>query len=468
MHLYNTLTKKIEEFKPLDPPVVSLYTCGPTVYDYTHLGHMRTYTNNDLLRRTLTYLGFKVNHVMNITDVGHLTGDNDSGEDKMEKGAKKANKSVWEVAEFYTDFFFKTTDSLNILRPNIVCKATDYIKPMIQLIKKLEKKGYTYQTNEALYFDVSKFPDYGKLSGQRLEEKIKGAREEVHIDRQKKHPADFALWFKRVGRFKNHIMHWDSPWGDGFPGWHIECSAMSMAHLGETIDIHTGGVDHIPVHHQNEIAQSEAATGKKFVRFWFHNALLQVEGKKMSKSLGNFYTLEDIKKRDIDPLAIRFLFLQVHYRQPMNFTWKAAQSSQKGLNKLRQTVFQLRRQSQRQVISPEKLIKIEKFKKEFTRAVSNDLQIPQAISIMWEMLKSNIPSEDKLDLLFDFDQIFGLKLSEVKQEKIPQEIKRLAEERLIARRKKQFKKADKIRKEIEKRGYYIEDTKEKYLIKKKH
>ncbi|MGB9883653.1 MAG: cysteine--tRNA ligase, partial [Microgenomates group bacterium] len=341
MKLYNTLTRKIEDFQPINPPIVTFYSCGPTVYDYTHIGHMRTYTNNDVLKRALKYLGFQVKHVMNTTDVGHLTGDDDNGEDKLEKGAKKSGKTVWEVADFYTDYFFKTIEALNIRRPDIVCPATKHISQMIEMIKKLEAKGYTYKTKEALYFDVSKFKNYGKLSGQKLEEKIQKAREEVHIDPDKKHPADFALWFFRVGRFADHTMHWDSPWGDGFPGWHIECSAMSTYYLGQPIDIHAGGVDHIPIHHENEIAQAEAANEKPFVRFWFHNNFLMVDNQKMSKSLGNFYTIDDLRKNNIEPLAIRYLFLQTHYRQVMNFTWQSAKASQNALYNLRQNIIDL-------------------------------------------------------------------------------------------------------------------------------
>ena len=312
MKLYNTLTRKTEEFTPQNFPFVKFYACGLTVYDYAHIGNMRTYTNNDILKRTLNYLGYKVCHVMNITDVGHLTGDDDTGEDKLEKGAQKSGQTVWEVAQFYTDFFTQTLKELNIVMPDYMPKATDHVKEMIELNKTLEKKGYTYETSQALYFDVTKFKNYGQLSGQKLEEKLKGARQEVYLDPEKKNSADFALWFKRTGRFKNHSMHWESPWGDGFPGWHIECSAMSMKYLGETIDIHSGGVDHIAVHHENEIAQSEAVTGKLFVKYWFHNAFLLVNDEKMSKSKGNFYTIDDIKKRGIEPMAIRYLFLQTH------------------------------------------------------------------------------------------------------------------------------------------------------------
>lgn len=473
MKLYNSLTRKLETVKPINPPNISLYTCGPTVYDYTHIGHMRAYVINDLLKRTLDYCGFKVKRVMNITDVGHLTGDDDSGEDKLEKGAKKTNKTVWEVVKFYTDYFFETTDALNILRPDITCKATDHISEMIELIKKLQTKGFTYETSQAIYYDVTKFPDYGKLSGQKMEEKVQAVRTDVNVDLEKKHPADFALWFKRAGRFSDHTMHWSSPWGEGFPGWHIECSAMGIRYLGESIDIHTGGIDHIPVHHENEIAQSEGATGKQFVKIWFHNNFLMVDNQKMSKSLGNIYKLEDLKKHDIEPLAIRYLFLQSHYRQLMNFTWESAKAAQEGLNNLRSIVINLKNDNSLTPASPaggrkptNSQTEITKYHQEFISSIENDLQTAQAVAVMWEMLKSDIDPKDKLNLLFDFDRVFGLKLKETVVEKIPNEVLKLAEERKRARQKKDFGKSDELRKEIEKLGYQIEDNNETYIIKK--
>jgi cysteinyl-tRNA synthetase len=467
MDLYNTLTRKIDEFKPLSPPNVTLYTCGPTVYDYTHLGHIRKYTNDDVLKRTLTYLGYKVKHVMNITDVGHLVSDEDAGEDKLEKGAKKTGKTVWEVAAFYTDFFMKTIEEMNIIKPDIFCKATDNIQAMIDLIKILEEKGFTYKTKEALYFDIGKFPSYGKLSRQKLEDKSIGARDDVIVDPHKKNPADFALWFFTVGRFADHTMHWDSPWGDGFPGWHIECSAMSMKYLGETIDIHTGGVDHIPVHHENEIAQSEAATGKTFVRCWVHDEFLLIEGQKMSKSLGNFLTIDDFIKKEINPLALRLLFLQTHYRQQMNFTWDSIHGAEEAYKKLKETVIALRQQSNRTVLSEEKLERIDGYRDQFRAAISNDLQMPQAVAVMFEVIKSNIPSTDKLDLVLEFDQVLGLKLSEAHEEEVPEEIKVLVQQRKLARDQKDWQKSDELRNEIESKGYILEDTSTGYKVKKK-
>lgn len=455
MRLYNTLTRKVEDFTPINPPTVTFYSCGPTVYDYTHIGHMRTYTNNDLLKRTLKYLGFQVKNVMNTTDVGHLTGDDDTGEDKLEKGAKKTGKTVWDVADFYTNYFFKTIDALNITHPDIVCPATKHISQMIEMIKKLEEKGYTYKTKEAIYFDVSKFKKYGQLSGQKLEEKIQKAREEVYIDPQKKHPADFALWFFRVGRFASHTMHWDSPWGDGFPGWHIECSAMSAYYLNQPIDIHAGGVDHIPVHHENEIAQAEAANDKQFVRFWFHNNFLMVDNQKMSKSLENFYTIDDLKKNNIEPLSIRYLFLQSHYRQVMNFTWESAKAAQEGLNNLRRII-----SSYKSYQSYQSYKSYKSYQSSFISFISNDLQIPQAVALLWEVVKDkNLDPQEKLELIYDFDQVFGLDLKNIKRKslQIPQQIIKLAQERKKYRQEKNFKKSDEIREKIEKLGYKIKD-----------
>ncbi len=470
MRLFNTLTRQIEEFKPISTSAVTLYSCGPTVYNYTHIGHIRSFTSVDILKRSLSYVGYNVNHVMNITDVGHLTGDNegdaDLGEDKLEKGARTTGKTVWEVAEYYTDYFKKTLKALHILDSNILSKATEHIPEMIKLIKILQEKGYTYETNEAVYFDITKFPSYGKLSGQKLEDKIKGAREEVNIDTNKKNPADFALWFKRVGRFADHTMHWDSPWGDGFPGWHIECSAMSMKYLGETIDIHTGGIEHIPVHHENEIAQSEAATVKQFVKYWVHFHHLQVNGEKMSKSLGNFYTVDDIEKEGIDPVSLRLLFLQTHYRQPMNFTWEAARGTHEAYKRLKEQTLELQKNTSRAVLSNEKLATINKLQQKFRDALENDLQTPQAVAVVWEMLKSNIPSEDKLDLLYEFDQVLGLNLRNIKEEDIPDEILDIIREREKARQAKDFKKSDELRELLQQKGYDIKDMKGSYKITK--
>ena len=466
MRLYNTLSRSIEKFKPLNPSLVTLYTCGPTVYDYTHLGHMRKYTMDDVLKRTLIYPGYHVKHVMNITDVGHLTGDDDTGEDKLEKGAKKQQKTVWEVARFYTDFFSKTMKALNITPPDITCRATDHIPQMIKLIQTLEINGHTYQTKEAVYFDVTTFPNYGRLSKQKLTEKLSGVRAEVRVDPQKKHPADFALWFKSVGRFKDHSMHWESPWGDGFPGWHIECSAMSMAYLGESIDIHTGGVDHIGVHHENEIAQSESASGKPFVHYWVHHAFLNVKNEKMSKSKDNFFTIEDVQKKGIDPLSLRLLFMQTHYRQEMNFSWKAAKAANDAFRKLQDTRGGLAAEFKNLATEAPDQTSVP-YKTSFQQALANDLQTPKAIATLWEMLKSPLDSAEKLKLLDDFDQVLGLKLKTTKETEIPKKVLQLAKDRQYAKNNNNFALADALRKEIESQGYKIEDTHGVYKIRKK-
>jgi len=410
LFLYNSLTKQKELFTPITNDEVRLYTCGITAYDYAHIGHGRKYVMDDILKRTLEFNGYKVNHVQNVTDVGHLVSDADEGEDKLEKGAKKQGKTVWEVAEFFTSNFYQTMDKLNITRPSTICKATEHIKDQIELIEKLFKNGYAYDTEEAVYFDVSKFEDYGKLFGQKLSDKQVAVREEVKIDANKRNNADFALWFKRVGKFTDHAMHWESPWGDGFPGWHIECSAMSMKYLGEQIDIHTGGEDHLSIHHPNEIAQSECATGKKpFSKFWMHYAFLTVDGTKMSKSLGNFFTVQDVLEKQIDPLALRYLYLGAHYKKTMNFTWQSREAAEKGLKRLQSTVNNLK-STERTVLSNEKNEKINEYRVKFNLAINDDLNTSKALAVMFEMLKSNIPSEDKYDLAIMFDEVLGLGL----------------------------------------------------------
>lgn len=462
MRLYNTLSRKVEEFKPIVEKSLSFYACGPTVYDFAHIGHIRAYVFNDTLRRIFSYKQYDVKHVMNITDVGHLTDDADEGEDKMEKGARKYGKTVWDLAQYYTDFFFMSMDAMNILRPTIVCKATDHIDEMITLVKTLIEKGHAYETKEAVYFDVTTFKNYGALSGQKKEEKQKAVRDEVYVDSEKKNAADFALWFKRVGKFKDHTMHWDSPWGDGFPGWHIECSAMSMKYLGKTIDIHTGGIDHIPVHHENEIAQSEAANDAPFVHYWMHYHFLQVEGQKMSKSLGNFFTIEDIQKKGIDPMAFRLLLLQSHYRQPMNFTWEALKGAHEAYKKLKSEVSHLKSAKEDKAQSNQNT-----FLTEFTQHLDNDLQTPQAVASLFTMMKSNLSAAEKLHNLQAVDDLLGLALlATEKIDTIPEDVTRMANERQQAKLNKEYAKADELRKQIEGKGYKVEDTKGQYTLKK--
>jgi cysteinyl-tRNA synthetase len=482
MKIYNTLTRRIEKFVPVDPSEVRIYMCGPTVYDYNHIGHMRTYVNSDILRRVLEYNGLEVGVVMNITDVGHLTSDADTGEDKMEKGARKEGKSVWEIAEAYTKNFFEFTDALNIKRPAIVCKATDNIAEQILLVRELEKRGFVYVIPEdGVYFDTAKFPSYGKLWPQDRTELKPGKR--VEIQKGKKSPTDFALWrFEKKGEKRQMV--WESPWGKRtFPGWHIECSAMSMKFLSncfldgkfnpekfKTIDIHTGGVEHVPVHHTNEIAQSEAATSKRFVNYWFHSDHLLVEGKKMSKSAGNFYRLKDVLDKGFEPMSLRYLYLMTHYRKRLNFTWEGLRAAQTALDKLWMMVCEARgRQKERSVLSEENLSKIRKFQEKFKEKINDDLNMPQALSVVWELLKSNIPSYDKYDLLMDFDQVLGLSLGREWGDKIKvsPKIKELMQKRDKLREERKWKEADEIRKEVLKMGYVLEDTEEETAVKKR-
>ncbi len=457
LKIYNTLSRKVEEFKSLEPGKVGMYTCGPTVYDYTHIGHLRKYINDDILKKVLQANGFAVHHVMNITDVGHLTSDADSGDDKMEKGAKDSGRTVWEVAKFFEDHFFKSVASVNIERADIVCRATEHIGAQVKLIKALEKNGLTYTTSHAVYFDVTKFPNYGKLSGQKLEEKETGARVDVFVDKSKKHPADFALWFFTVGHFKNHTMRWSSPYGEGFPGWHIECSAMSMEYLGESFDIHTGGIDHISIHHENEIAQSEGATGKQFVKYWVHHDFVTIKKEKMSKSKKNFLKVEEIIEKGFDPLALRYLYLTAHYKSEISFSFESLTASQTALNNLRDEIRLWNR--------PEGVVA--QYWQRFKEAASDDLNMPKALTILWEMVKSDIPSSQKATDLIEMDKILGLGLSEYigKKIKVPEEVQKLIAKREIARNEKDFKKSDELRKEVKRLGYEIEDSKNGVEIK---
>ncbi len=447
--LYNTLTRKIEEFKPLDPPNVKMYACGPTVYDYQHIGHMRRYIGDDILVRVLTANGYNVKHVMNITDVGHLTSDADTGEDKMEKGAKKLGLSVWDVAKKFEKQFFDSMEKLNIKMPDVIMHATDYIKQQIELVQILEEKGFTYKADDGIYFDTSKLSDYGKLTGQNREELKAGARIEMVED--KKNATDFALWKFSPDSASRRQMEWESPWGVGFPGWHIECSAMSMTEFGPTLDIHSGGIDHIAIHHTNEIAQSEAASGKEFVKYWVHHGFLSVGGEKMSKSLGNFYTVEDIMKNGLDPMSLRYLYLQTHYRQPMNFTWEALEGAQNALNRLRGEISGADEGNQG----------CAEFEQKFMDALNDDLNAPNGLAVVWDLLRSNYPKPAKLNSLYKMDEVLGLNLKQVQAKKpveIPLEIQNMVKEREELRKQKRFHLADQLRNKIKKLGFDIRDT----------
>jgi len=457
LKLYNTLTRKKEIFKPLKDNLVRIYTCGPTVYNYAHIGNLRTYIFEDILKRVLLYNNYKVKHVMNITDVGHLTSDADTGEDKLELSAKKERKTAWEIAEFYTKAFKDDIKKLNIIFPDVWCKATDHIKEQINLIKILEKRGFTYKTEDGIYFDTSKLKDYGKLARLKKEKLKAGIRIDI---KNKKHPTDFALW-KFSPKDKKRDMEWKSPWNTGFPGWHIECSAMSMKYLGKTFDIHCGGIEHIPIHHTNEIAQAEASTGKKFVNFWLHAEWLILKGAKMAKSGENFITLARLIERDYDPLAYRYLCLTAHYKSPLEFSYESLDAAKSALNRLKIRVLELKKKKDNWH-NHNALI----YEKKFLEYTNDDLNVPRALALLWELIEdSNLTNQDKYKLAIKFDEIFGLDLGKEKKEKIPKEIIRSAEEREKARKNKDFAKADKLRQKIKAKGYLIEDTDSGYIIK---
>jgi len=452
LFIFNTRSRKKEKFKPQKPPEVGLYTCGPTVYDYAHIGNMRAYVFSDILRRVLEFNKYKVQHVMNITDVGHLVSDADEGEDKVVLEAKRQKKSPYEIAEYYTDVFFQHSDKLNIKSPTIACKATDHIQEMIDFVKELVEKGYAYEISDGIYFDISKFPNYGKLSGIDLDEQKEGAR--VEVNPEKRHPADFALWKKAP---KNHIMQWPSPWGMGFPGWHIECSAMGLKYLDDNFDIHTGGVDHIPIHHENEIAQNWGYTGREVIKYWMHSEFLQVDGGKMAKSLGNFYTLDDIEEKGYEPIAFRYLLLNAHYRKKVNFTWEALQGAQKAINRLREHVLTFRDAPSQKGVEKG----IESYKEEFIKSINDDLNVPKAIGLVWDILRGEKPGQEYYKLLIEFDQVLGLgieKMEKKEEEEISDEIKELIELREKAREKRNWKEADALRDELFARGIRLLDT----------
>lgn len=486
INLYNTLSRKKEEFKPINIGRVGLYTCGPTVYNYAHIGNLRTYIFEDILKRVLEFNGYEVKHVMNITDVGHLTGDRDMGKDKLEEEALKEGKSVWTLANFYTDEFIADLKSLNIIEPSIWARVTDNILEQIEMVKILEQKGYAYTISDGIYFDTSKFPDYNKLSHLKLEELQEGAR--VEKNDEKRNATDFALWkfspkgekrqmewwFK--GKFKgrlvtenNYKLGKDNHDTIGFPGWHIECSVISAKYLDVMQDIHCGGIDHINVHHTNEIAQSEAATGEKFFNYWMHGAFLNIEGgKKMAKSDNNFLTLKNaLINKNINPLVYRFAALQVHYRKPMEYSEKSIKNAQNGLDHLYNQVRELANGVKFENIQSQGKID-EKFLDKFLKAINNDLNIPQALGVVQELLKSDNSNFDKLKTLFKFDNVLGLRMIEVLNvDEIPEEISRLLELRKQMKEQKQWEESDRLRSEIERNGFVVEDTNEGMRVYKK-
>jgi len=447
LKIYNTLHKKIEEFRPLEGGKVGMYACGPTVYNFAHIGNFRAYIFEDILRRVLAYDGYKVKHVVNITDVGHLRSDADAGEDKISEQAKKEGKSAWDIAKFYETAFKKDWARLNILEPSKWVRATGHIKDQIKLIEALEKKRFTYKISDGIYFDTGKFPEYGKLSGQKLEDKEAGAR--VAENPEKRHPWDFALWkFSPAGAKRE--MEWPSPWGKGFPGWHIECSAMSAKYLGQPFDIHAGGIDHIPVHHENEIAQSEAAYGRPLANYWVHGEFLAVDDKKMSKSLGNLYLVDDMIKRGINPLAFRYLCLGAHYRTKLNFTWASLEGADNALKSL----YKIARGLEKPKIGCAEL------EQKFLAKINDDLDTPGAVAIMWEMLKSDNPASAKAESLLKFDEVLGLGIKSYlgKKIKIPAEVTKLVKAREAVRAEKNWKLSDELRDKISALGFAVEDT----------
>lgn len=511
MRLYNTLSRKVEDFRPIEAGKVRFYACGFTVYDYTHLGHLRKYSMDDVLVRMLRHEGYTVNFVQNVTDVGHLASDADTGEDKLEKGAKKYGQSVWDVAKKFEDYFFASMDKMGNTRPDISCRATEHIEQQIAMVKQLEKRGYTYViAGDGVYFDTSKLNDYGKLAGltqDKIAELKAGAR--VELVAGKRNPTDFALWkFERPG--ENRAMAWESPWAKrGFPGWHIECSAMAIHYLGEQLDVHTGGIDHIDIHHTNEIAQAESATGKQpFVRYWVHHNFLRVDGEKMSKSLGNFYTMDDVRERGFEPMALRLLFLSAHYRNELNFTWKNLAGSQKAWDKLQKAVHEWGGAGDSsRIVIPSAVTEHDdlklsngdvteeskgkggmgrdshhdhEFNQRFWSALRDDLDTPKAMAVVWDMVKSDLPDDEKLALWHDWNTVLGLRISPNDQSStrqsnqpldhgsLSQEIQDLLVKRQEARERKDWQEADKLRGELEKIGFQIKDFGSQVIITEKN
>lgn len=462
LKFYNTLSRQKEEFVPISEKFVSMYSCGPTVYSYAHIGNLRTYIFMDLIRRVLKFNGYKIKGVLNITDVGHLTYDSDDGEDKMEKASREQKKSPAEIAEYYTKIFFEDLAKLNIGKPEIIAKATDHISEMINYVVELEKANFGYETSDGIYFDIGKFPRYGCLSGAKLDDQIAGAR--VEVNGEKRHPADFALWKKAD---PNHIMQWQSPWGMGYPGWHIECSAMSQKYLGKRFDIHSGGVDHIPIHHENEIAQNEALTDEKSVNYWLHGEFMLVDGGKMSKSLGNVYTIAQLEEKGYSPLDFRFFCMNAHYRKKLNFTFEGLTAAKISRERLNQTIYQ-----HKISLARSDKAMLDNYKEQFVNAINDDLNIPLALGVLFSMLKEE-KSIDIYNLSIEFDKVLGLSLDKVKEQKAeeekidyPIEIAQLIKERQEAKKNKDFAKADQIRQQINALGYNITDTREGMKVSK--
>ncbi len=455
--LYDNWTRSMREFVPLAPRgEVGMYTCGPTVYDYQHIGNYRTFIFEDVLRRVLEWNGYRVRHVMNVTDVGHLTSDADEGEDKMEKGARRTGKSAWEIAKLYTDAFLDDMKALNIEDPAILCRATDHIPEQVAFIRDIEQKGYTYRTSDGVYFDTSRQSDYGHLA--RLDKSGLEAGKRVDIG-EKRHPTDFALW-KLSPPGEHRQMEWESPWGRGFPGWHIECSAMAQKYLGDFFDIHCGGEDHIPVHHTNEIAQTEARVGTRLANFWMHGYFLLANDAKMAKSAGGFLRVATLVERGYDPLAYRYLCLTAHYRSQLNFTWEALDAAATGLDRMRHGFLALANEP---AAHPDAGA-IE----QFTAFVNDDLNVPRALALAWEVLRGDVAPAIKRATLARFDHVFGLALAgwRPKEETVPDDVRAIAERRAAARKAKDWAEADRLRSELAALGWTMEDRPDGYQLKR--
>jgi cysteinyl-tRNA synthetase len=450
LRLYDTYTRTLRDFVPLHPPEVGLYTCGPTVYDYAHIGNLRTYIFEDILRRVLEFNGYTVKHVMNVTDVGHLTSDADSGEDKMEKGARRMGKTAWEIAEFYIAAFQTDLRQLNIQEPAIWCRATDYIAEQLDMIRCIEANGFTYRTGDGVYFDTSRLPDYGHLARLNIAGLQAGARVDVG---EKRNITDFALWKFSPPAPRGHPqrqMEWESPWGRGFPGWHIECSAMSARFLGPFFDIHCGGEDHIPVHHTNEIAQTEACHSTHLANFWLHGTFLQIDEAKMSKSAGEFLRLQSLLDRGYDPLAYRFFCLGAHYRTKLNFTWESLDGAATALQRLRTTAYEWGKPG----------VVDEEYCDRFAAQINDDLNLPRAVAVVWDLVRSDLSTATKKATLLHFDQVLGLGLAtwQPAEQIVPDSILALVEQRQQARAQKHWQDADRLRDQIKAAGFELEDT----------
>lgn len=453
---YNTLTHSKEKFHSIDEKEVKIYSCGPTVYKDATIGNMRTNIFQDNLRRVLEYNGYKIKQVMNITDVGHLVSDGDVGEDKMVKSAKEEGKTPLEIAEHYTKLYFKDLNRLNIELPEIICKATDHIQDMLKAVEKLVKKGYAYETSTAIYFDISKLDKYPVLSNLDLENQKAGAR--VNVDKEKRNPHDFAIWIKAP---ENHLMKWDSPWGPSYPGWHIECSVMSQKYLGEVFDIHTGGIDLIPTHHENEIAQSKGLCGKIPANYWMHGEFLLIDGGKMSKSLGNVYLLQDIVDRGYDPLVYKLFCYSIQYRKKLNFTWEGMDSAKISLDRLRDA-YQKHLNGDAKIDDDE----LKKYEENFNKAINDDLNMPMAMSVVWEVAKIQNKSKQVAELLKNFDKVLGIEIDKIKEEEIPEQILKLLELRKEARKNKNWEESDRLREKIKEQGYIVKDSKDGQSVEK--